>query len=58
LSRRETVAGDKKVLEDKLAEEKCKTQEANSQFNTTNIGKTNFPTIFLIHCLVLLRAGP
>jgi hypothetical protein len=52
------VAGDKKVLEDKLAEEKCKTQEANSQFNTTNIGKTNFPAIFLIHCLVLLRAGP
>jgi hypothetical protein len=58
LSRRETAAGNKKKLEDELAEEKRKTQEANSQFNTTNIGKTNFPAIFLIHCLVLLRAGP
>jgi hypothetical protein len=34
------VAVDKKKLEDELAEEKRKTQEANAQFNASNIGKT------------------
>jgi hypothetical protein len=29
---------DKKKLEDELAEEKRKTQEANAQFNAANIG--------------------
>jgi hypothetical protein len=33
------AAVEKKRLEDKLAEEKHKTQEANAQFNTSSIGK-------------------
>jgi hypothetical protein len=36
---REAAAADKNKLEDELAEEKCKTQEANAQFNAANIGK-------------------
>jgi hypothetical protein len=42
------VATNKKKLEDELAEEKRKTQEANSQFNTMSIGKTNFLATFSI----------
>jgi hypothetical protein len=36
---REVAATDKKKLEDELAEEKRKTQEANAQFNTASISK-------------------
>jgi hypothetical protein len=36
---REAAAAEKKRLEDNLAEEKRKTQEANAQFNTASIGK-------------------
>jgi hypothetical protein len=35
----EAVAMEKKKLEDELAEEKCKTKEANAQFNALTIGK-------------------
>jgi hypothetical protein len=35
----ETATADKKKLEDELAEEKLKTQEANAQFNAANISK-------------------
>jgi hypothetical protein len=35
----EAVAVEKKKLEDKLAEEKCKTKDANAQFNALTIGK-------------------
>jgi hypothetical protein len=35
----EAPAAEKKKLEDELAEEKRKIQEANAQFNTVNIGK-------------------
>jgi hypothetical protein len=37
---------DKKKLKDELVEERRKTQEANSQFNTASIGKINFLTGF------------
>jgi hypothetical protein len=37
---REVAAAEKKSLEDELAEEKHKTQEANAQFNVASIGKT------------------
>jgi hypothetical protein len=36
---REAGAAEKKKLKDELAEEKCKTQEANAQFNVVTIGK-------------------
>jgi regulator of sigma D len=36
---REAVAAEKKKLEDELAEEKHRTQEANAQFNALTIGK-------------------
>jgi ribosomal protein L9 len=36
---RVAAAAEKKMLEDKPAEEKRKTQEANAQFNAVNIGK-------------------
>jgi hypothetical protein len=35
----EAAAAEKKKLEDELAEEKCKTQEANVRFNVVSIGK-------------------
>jgi hypothetical protein len=36
---REAMVVEKKKLEDKLAEEKRKTKEANAQFNDLTIGK-------------------
>jgi hypothetical protein len=36
---RKAAAVEKKKLEDELAEEKCKTKEANAQFNASTIGK-------------------
>jgi hypothetical protein len=43
---REMAVMDKKKLQDKLVEDKRKTQEANSQFNATNIGRIDFLTSF------------
>jgi hypothetical protein len=52
---REVAATDKKKLEDELAEEKRKTQEANAQFNTASISKIK---IFLqIHSQLLFSAA-
>jgi hypothetical protein len=39
---REAVAADKKKLEDELTEERRKSQEDNTQFNTMSTGKTNY----------------
>jgi hypothetical protein len=36
---REAAATERKKIEDELAEEKCKIQEANAQFNVVSIGK-------------------
>jgi hypothetical protein len=47
---REAVVTDNKKLEDELAEEKHKTQEANAQFNTANIGKIE--DLLTIFCFV------
>jgi hypothetical protein len=49
---------DKKKLEDKLAEEKRKTHEANTQYNTMSVGKTSCLAIVFIMYFVLLRTGP
>jgi hypothetical protein len=37
----EAAAADKKRLEDELADEKRKAMEANAQFNTLSIGRSN-----------------
>jgi hypothetical protein len=36
---REATVAEKRKLEDELAEEKCKTQEDNAQFNAASIGE-------------------
>jgi hypothetical protein len=46
----EAVVTDNKKLEDELAEEKQKTQEANAQFNTASIGKIE--DLLTIFCFV------
>jgi hypothetical protein len=46
----EAVVTDNKKLEDELAEEKHKTQEANAQFNTASIGKIE--DLLTIFCFV------